>query len=132
MAFRTVELDESEVVGLPFKSFAAIGDRHHGVFLRTVESTANYADGPKKVTKYIFKNPEGEYEITPPTDLRKRLEKAELRPGFKVIMEFTHTRPIAGKADPMKVFTVKVDDSTAAAPAKTAPAKPAADDDIPF
>jgi len=157
MAFKRVELTEEEMKsggGRQWKKFDAIGDSALGFLVKKEKATANYKDGPKEITKWIFygklagrPTPE-EFEISPPTDLEQRLEKAEreqgLLPGVGhlVKMSFTQTRPIEGRTDPKKIFTVEVD--TEYKPANPLPAsvmwaksssgttKPPPEDDIPF
>lgn len=124
MAWKTVELTEEEQKaggGRQWKKFEAIGDSAAGFFVKTEKTTANYTDGPKEVTKWIFygklpgRPSAEEFEITAPTDLEKKLKKAERELGMVagvghlVKMTFTSTRQIEGRADPMKVFTVAVD-----------------------
>ncbi len=162
MAFREVTLTEEEQKGggRQWKKFDAIGDTALGFLVKKENSTANYSDGPKQVTKWIFygklagrPSPE-EFEITPTTDLEKKLKKAERVPeaggfglaeglGHLVKMSFMSTIPIEGRSDPMKVFTVAVDTDFKpqnplpasvvwAKKAGSAAPTPAADDDIPF
>lgn len=160
MAFKTVELDEDELKGgsgRKFKKFEKVGDKLLALFVKTEEGTANYSDGVKKVTKYIFWNrTEGEFEVTAPTDLDKKLKKAmksESDGGFGlasglghlVKIAFASTLPIDGRTDPMKIFSVAVDTAPEAqfhtgAPAEVLfakggrPAKntPPPEEDIPF
>lgn len=162
MAWKTIELTEEEQKaggGRPFKKFNAIGDEALGFYVKKEETTANYKDGPKKETVYVIYGKHvdqngvtsnREIEITPPQDLKKKLEKAEreggLAPGMGhlIKMKFTSTKTIEGREDPMKLFTVAVDTDfkptnplpasvtwAKSAAANTAP-PPAADDDIPF
>lgn len=160
MAFKTVELTEEEQKGnggRKFKKFEAVGDKMLALFVKTEKATANYSDGPKEVTKYIFWNrTDGEFEVTPTTDLDKKLKKAMkpesdggfgLAPGLGHLVKiaFASTLPIEGRADPMKIFSVAVDTAPeaqfhAGAPAEVLSAKtgrqaknaPPPEDDIPF
>lgn len=173
MAWKTIELTEEEQKaggGRPFKKFNAIGDEALGFFVKTEKKTANYKEGPKEEMIYIFYGQHAdqngvkttrEFEITPPMDLKKKLEKAErpadgtpeggvgLAPGMGhlVKMKFTSTKAIEGREEPMKLFSIAVDTEfkpqnplpasvtwakhAKSAAANTAP-PPAADDDIPF
>ena len=158
MAFREVELSEEEKKGggRKFKKFSAIGDAVLALFVRTEEDTVNYSDGPKRVTKYIFWNrTDGEFEVTPDTDLAKKLKKAQ-RPeseggfgmaeglGHLVKAKFASTLD-TGQASPMKVYSLAVDTSPDpkfltgtpstvlfAKQSSRPDARPAPDDDIPF
>lgn len=122
MAFQKVELSEEERKGSgrAFKKFNTIGDTYTGVLQAVERQTANFNDGPKTVDVYVFWNKrDGEFEITPPTDLAKKLKKA-MRPvaeggmgltpgkGHLVQMKFASTLN-TGKASPMAVIDVAVD-----------------------
>jgi hypothetical protein len=158
MAFKKVELTEEEQKGSggrKFKKFDAVGDKALALFVKTARETANYADGPKDVTKYIFWNrTDGEFEVTPPMDLEQKLKKA-MRPesekgfgleagkGHLVKMVFTHVQDIPNSTNKKKVFDVEVDTAPDVAFHKGAPPEvlharngstPASDedDDIPF
>lgn len=160
MAWKTIELTEEEQKtggGRPFRKFNAIGDDALGFYVKKETKTVNYSTGAKEETIYIFygqiADQHGvkstrEFEITPPQDLRKKLEKAEreegLAPGMGhlVKMKFSSTLKIEGRDDPMKLFAVACDTefkpqqplpaSVTWAKSGGAPPKPAADDDIPF
>lgn len=161
MAWKTIELTEEEQKaggGRPFKKFNAIGDEALGFYVKKEKKTANYKDGPKDEMIYIFfgrhTDQNGvrttrEFEITPPTDLKKKLEKAEreagLAPGMGhlVKMKFTSALAIEGREEPMKLFEIAIDTEfkpqnplpasvTWAKSTGAAAPKPAADDDIPF
>jgi hypothetical protein len=166
MAWKKVELTEDEKKagsGRPFKKFAAIGDKALGFFVKTEKKTANYTDGPKEETVYVLYGEvvgqDGakstcEFEITPPTDLKKKLEKAQRAVsddgaglqagmGHLVQMAYTSTLKVEGRSDPMKIFGLAVDTEFVAKsplPASVVWAKsrapasspPAGDDDIPF
>lgn len=163
MAFREVTLTEEEQKaggGRPFKKFEAIGDKVLGFLVKKEKRTVTYRPGEsKEETIYILYGQHTdqngvtssrEFEVTPPQDLRKKLEKAEREFGVKEGMghlikaTFTSTLPIEGRSDPMKVFTVACDTepqlkgplpaSVTWAKSKTGstPPPPAADDDIPF
>lgn len=162
MAWKTIELTEEEQKaggGRPFKKFTAIGDDALGFYVKKEKQTANYKDGPKEEMVYVFygqiADQDGvkttrEFEVTPPQDLRKKLEKAEreagLAPGMGhlVKMRFSSTLEIPGRTDPMKLFTTAVDtDFKPQQPlpasvtwAKSAEKRPqhagGSDDDIPF
>jgi hypothetical protein len=168
VAWKTIELTEEEQKaggGRPFRKFNAIGDDALGFYVKKETKTVNYKDGPKEEAIYIFygqiADQHGvkstrEFEVTPPQDLRKKLEKAErpadgtpeggagLAPGMGhlVKMKFSSTKQIEGRDDPMKLFTVATD--TEFKPQQPLPAsvtwaksnapasKPAPEDDIPF
>ena len=161
MAFRKVVLTESEQKGAggrKFKKFEAVGDKALALFVDTEEGTADYVDGPKKVTKYIFWNrTDGEFEVTPPMDLELKLKKAMKTeadggfglapgPGHLVKMVFTHTQDIPNSTNKKKIFDVEAETApgaqfTAGAPASVLHAKNTAggprpptppEDDIPF
>ena len=160
MAWKTVELTEEEQKsggGRPFKKFTAIGDTVLGFYVKKEKTTANYKDGPKEETVYIIYGEhvdqngvksDREFEVTPPQDLKKKLEKAEregLAPGMGHLIKakFDTTLAIEGRSDPMKLFTFAFDTEfvpkkplpasvTWAKSGGGAPRKPAADDDIPF
>lgn len=110
MAFREITVDETDTGNKTFKKFEAIGDKHAGVFVSKARVDGKF--GPKD--EYTFKNKEGEFTITPGADLGKRLEKAALVPGDKVIMSYVADKEI-GKPSPMKVFKVLVESADAAA-----------------
>lgn len=128
MAFREVDPGPAPEVG-NFHKFNAIGDRLAGVFLSYEKAQGKY--GPEH--RYTFKNKEGVHTVTANFDLKRRLEKADLKPGYKVIIQYVADIP---NQDPtksaMRQFKVLVDDDVKAQP-KPDP-KPAADDldDIPF
>lgn len=127
MAWKTIELTEEEQKaggGRQWKKFEAIGDSALGFFVKKETATANYSDGAKQVTKWIFYGKctdqhgvaaNREFEITPPMDLEKKLKKAEREMGLAeglghlVKMTFTSTLAIEGRDDPKKIFTVAVD-----------------------
>lgn len=124
MAFKKIELTEEEMKsgsGRQWKKFVAIGDSAVGFFVRKETATANYNDGPKEITKWIFygkltgrPSPE-DFEITPPSDLKQRLEKAEKEEGLLpgaghlVKMTFAKSRVVEGQTDPKKIFEVAVE-----------------------
>ncbi len=152
MAFVDVEIPEGE--GGSFFKFNAIGDRLAGVFVsKGMGAAGNF--GAKM--EYVFKvrktdgTPGFEnVTVNPPTKLGQGFEKADLKPGHRVIATYTGDLPTSGKVDsegkpysPTKLFKLQVD--TAIAPAGAAkpaappppppkPAAPAADefDDIPL
>lgn len=167
MAWKTVELTEEEQKaggGRPFRKFNAIGDEILGFYVKKEKTTANYSNGPKEEMVYIFwgqhtdqhgVKSDREFEVTPPQDLKKKLEKAErsvsdgglgLVAGFGhlVKMKFTSTKEIEGRTEPMKICAVAVDTEFVpkkALPASVTWAKSAAkptqnaqtdEDDIPF
>lgn len=160
MAFKKVELSEEEQKGgggKKFKKFDAVGDKMLALFVRTEQDTANYPDGPKKVTKYIFYNRnDGEFEVTPSIDLEQKLKKAakptpdgfgmEPGKGHLVKVVFTHVQDIPNSENKKKIFSVEVDTTPdaqfhAGVPAEMLFAKagaaksanpPPPDDDIPF
>lgn len=129
MAWKTIELTEEEQKvggGRPFRKFNAIGDEALGFYVKKEKKSVSYRAGeaPKEETIYVFYGQHAdqngvkttrEFEITPPTDLKKKLEKAEreagLAPGMGhlVKMKFTSTLAIEGREDPMKLFTLAVD-----------------------
>lgn len=161
MAFKKVELTEEEQRGnggRKFVKFEAVGDKALALFVKTEKSVANYVDGPKDVTKYIFWNrTDGEFEVTPVTDLEQKLKKA-MRPesdegfgleagkGHLVKMVFTHTQDVPNQPNKQKkIFDVQVDTAPDAAFHKGAPPEvlfaktgsqaknaPPPEDDIPF
>lgn len=122
MAFREITLTEEEMQGGGnYWKANAIGDKFGGLFLRTQESTGQF-----KRTEWIFrvKNADGtvsELNFSAPTDADRKLKKANLKPGHKVIVKYTSDLPMGEGKSPMKIFSVMVDDS---APALAAP-KPA-------
>lgn len=161
MAFREVTLTEEEQKaggGRPFKKFDEIGDKALGFLVKKEKKTVNYKDGAKEETIYVLYGEHvdqhqvkstREFEITPPQDLRKKLEKAEREFGLKEGMghlikaTFSSKLKIDGRDDPMKIFSFACD--TEFTPAKPLPssvtwAKSSAgrpppvdpDDDIPF
>lgn len=164
MAFREVTLTEEEQKaggGRPFKKFEAIGDKVLGFLVKKEKRTVNYSTGAKEETIYILYGEHAdqhgvkstrEFEITPPQDLRKKLEKAEREFGLQEGMghlikaTFSSTLDIAGRTDPMKLFSFACDTEykpqnplpasvtwakhAKSAAANTAP--PPVDDDIPF
>lgn len=163
MAWKTVELTEEEQKsggGRPFKKFNAIGDTVLGFYVKKEKTTANYKDGPKEETVYIIYGEhvdqngvksDREFEVTPPQDLKKKLEKAEreggLAPGMGHLIKakFASTLAIEGRSDPMKLFALAFDTEFVpkkALPASVTWAKSAAkpqkehskllEDDIPF
>lgn len=161
MAFREVVLTEEEQKsggGRKFKKFDAIGDKHIGLLVKIESQTKTFRaeEGPKTFDVYTFWNrTDGEFEVTPPTDLDKKLKKARrpeseggygLTPGagHLVLMAFNSTLPIEGRTDPMKIFALRVDTAPeakilAGVPDSVLHAKKAggtygggAEDDIPF
>jgi hypothetical protein len=103
MAFREVTVDETE--NKTYFKFNAIGDRLAGVFVSA--TTVDGQFGPRR--EYVFKTKDaGTVTLTPSTDLARKLEKAGLAPGAKVIATYTADKDI-GKASPMKMFKVLVD-----------------------
>lgn len=132
MAFKEVAVDPVEQSGTFFK-FNAIGDRLLGVFLRTEKRTVTFRpdEGPREVTTYFFRTKEGDVSLDPTVDLARRFEKAQLKPGYKVIATYVADIPNANPArSAMKQFKLLVDDEVSA---PKAPPPPADDfDDIPF
>lgn len=125
MAFKEVQLSEEEQKsGLrKFRKFDAIGDKHVGLLVKVEQQTKTFKaeEGPKTFAVYVFWDAvEGEFEITPPTDLDKKLKKA-MRPGSEggldlvpgrghvVAMKYDSTLAISGRSDPMKLFKLLVD-----------------------
>lgn len=133
MAFREVDVDPAEAAGEFFK-FNAIGDKFAGVFLRTAKRTVQFNDGPKELTTYYFRTRAGDVSLDPTVDLARRLEKAQLKPGYKVIATYVADIPNANpNRSPMKQYKLLVDDEIAAPKAPPPPAAAASDfDDIPF
>lgn len=119
----------------PYFSFANIGDKIVGYLTRTMEVVNNF-DASKKdllyiiTTKNVATGQLEERSLNPNADLRRRLAMVALGKFIKV--EFTDTLN-TGKASPMKVFSVAVSKTAAAAPAVAAKptVKPAADE-VPF
>ena len=130
MAFKEVELSAEEQAssGQTFFKFSAIGDRMAGVFISSKVVAGKF--GEKR--EYLFRTREGNVALTPPTDAARKLEKANLKPGWKVIVTYTGDRDV-GKEQPMKQFKVLVDTEIGAPVAAPAPvvAAPAVDD-LPF
>lgn len=162
MAFKKVELTEEEQKGSggrKFQKFEAVGDKALALFVKTEKGTANYATGPKEVTKWVFWNrTEGEFEVTPVMDLEQKLKKA-MRPendggfgleagkGHLVKMVFAHTQDVPNQPNKQKkVFNLEVDTEPKPEFHKGAPSDvlfamgngsaknqpPPEDDDIPF
>lgn len=140
MAWQEVDAPKEEMNTREFVKFNAIGDKVGGFYVGKKTETANFNDGPKQVIKYTFRRTDGtDLELTPPYDLRKRLEKAEadglLVPDVAVLMTFTATRDV-GQASPMKIISLKIDpDIKRKVPPKlyTPPAQAAAPkEDVPF
>jgi hypothetical protein len=89
MAFREIEPDPLA----KFFKFEAIGDRLMGVFVRYEKRTANFNDGPKEVEEYTFRDQKGElWTITAGGSLAGQLRKAQLKPGYKVLIQFKATQ----------------------------------------
>ncbi len=146
MAYEEVTLTEEEKAAAQqtfFKWTKGIGEKFAGRFVKTQEQTGAFAK--KGRLDYVFKfvqvNDEtGEKATVEGTlsggiDLTMKLDKAKLKVGEKVLVEHVEDKEI-GKDNPMKIFKVLVDRSTAA-PAKPKPAPapvPVADpaDDIDF
>ncbi len=136
MAYREIPHDEQAASGpANYFKFNAIGDKLGGVFVSCRQG--NYG------MDYTFRNKTGEHVVTVKGALQKQLEKADLEPGFKVIIEYVRNQPMLDKNgqvktdehgvpfNPMKVYKVLVDDSPASAAPKPAPKPaPAADDDF--
>lgn len=132
MAFR--EVDPGPMPEGKFWKPSAIGDKFLGVFVSKTERTANFNEGPKKVTDWSFKNREGAWIINPNADLQRRFDAADLKPGHAVRITYVSNLD-TGKADPMKVFRLEVDTEwkpAAAAPPPPPPPRAPVDDDIPF
>src|SRR5690606_19816305 len=110
-----------EVEDLPqadFVRFNAIGDRYAGVFISVTETTGRF--GPE--SHYLFRGKEGDFIIRPNFDLKRRLEKAELKPGHKVLVTLVAQIPNRDpQKSPMNQFKVMVDASSTAVPAARTP-----------
>lgn len=125
MAFKEVVLTEEEQKqgsGNRYRKFAAIGDKHFGVFLGTrVDNNGSY--GPQ--TKYVlWTSKEGHFELPSAFDLDKKVAKAQrsVQDGGQglygewtgtgkphaVRFTFTSTQDI-GQTNPMKIFKVEAD-----------------------
>jgi hypothetical protein len=135
MAFREIELTEEEraALGAKFFKFDAIGDRLVGRFLRSEERDGKFG----RETLYHFKRKTEAGQIEEValssggnSDAIQKLRKAAIKPGVAVMVTFTATLDV-GKANPMKMFKVLVDDSPAATPTPAPKPKPA-DDDLNF
>jgi hypothetical protein len=129
VAFREIELTEEErgALGAKFVKFDAIGDRLAGRFLRSEERDGKF--GRETLYHFKRKTEAGQLEEVVlssggNSDAVQKLRKAGIKPGAAVLITFTATIDV-GKAHPMKLFKVLVDDSPAAKP------KPA-DDDLNF
>lgn len=140
MAFKKIELTEEEQAAsnANFHKFDQPGDKFSGVFLSVTEEDGKY--GKRKNYKFRTRNAEGaivEEVITPPTDLDRKMNKVQWKPGYRVQITYTHNQD-TGKATPMKIFDFLVDDAPAAKaapkPPPPPPPPPGADelDDIPF
>lgn len=146
MAFREVKdpVESGEMTERNFFKFAAIGDRLAGWYVGKAAKTANFADGPKQITEYTFRDAQGVDQIVnPPKSLLNKLVKAEsegmLTPGCAVIMKFDGTKDI-GQASPLKLIALAIDSTPSTKmpkgkpykPAAQAPAAPAVEEDVPF
>lgn len=133
MAFREIDPGPAPVVPDNTKKFEAVGDKFAGLFVSFASRTHDFGQGDRVLNEYIFKDKTGAIvQITANYDLHRRLQKADLKPGYKVIITYASDLPPkkAGHS-PMKQFKVLVDDGADAAPPP--PPKPAvSDDDLPF
>ena len=132
MAYKEVEVDDSAASGR-YKKFEAIGDTLLGVYLgkKTRPAHGEFRES----VEYTFKDKEGEFVITPPVSLAKRLEKAsadgQLVSNVTICkMRFDSTIPTA-KGNPMKIIKLAIDNDTRAAKAP-APHREPGEDDVPF
>lgn len=140
MAYKEVEVDDALSSGGRYVKFEAIGDTHVGVYLRKRTRPAH--GDFKESIEYTFKDKTGEFMLTPPVSLAKRLEKAdqdgELKPNLTICkMRFDSTIPTA-KGNPMKIIKLGIDNETRAAAfaqrsaPKPAPQRDPGEDDVPF
>lgn len=107
MAFK--EIDPGPAPTGSFYKFKAIGDKFAGVFVS--KEIVNKFEKPAH--EYTFKNKEGVHTITANYDLRRRLDKADLKPGFKVLITFASELPPEKPGhSAMKQFKVLVDDGS--------------------
>lgn len=113
MAFKEVEADPHE--SSSFFKFNAIGDKFAGVFKSYSQKDGTY--GPEH--NYVFQTKEGAITVNAKTDLHKKLQKAALKPGYKVIASYASDLD-TGKPSPMKIFKVLVDSEVAAPKPKEA------------
>lgn len=131
MAFREVEVDPVDEVD--FYKFNAIGDRFVGLFLRQTKKTITFDSGSREVDEYVFRNREGEFAITANYDLKRRLEKAALKPGYAVRITYVADIPPRKEGfSPMRQFRVEVDESPQLGQRTPPPPPQPVDDDIPF
>lgn len=126
MAFVDVEIPEGGEGGEYFK-FNAIGDRLVGVFVSKAMGQAGEYQGrpiPARL-EYVFRTREGNVTVSPPTKLAMGFERADLKPGHRVIATFTGeiaaTKP---GHSAIKVFKLQVDRDPPAAGAAAAPKPP--------
>lgn len=129
MAFKEVDPGPMPDMDSKFYSFKAIGDRFAGVY---VSQETGFNKFGKSQTTYTFKNKEGTWKISANYDLNRRLQKAALQPGYKVLITYVTDMPIEGQNTAMKQFKVLVDDDVKPAAPKPPPPPPPAEDDFEF
>lgn len=126
MAWEEVKLDSAEDAaigqGAQFYKFTAIGQK---LVARVVgfETRKNSYGREERSLRLKTKNDAGvtiEVLHTPGAHLEAQVNKANLRPGNAVLIQYTGDRVIEGKDKPMRLFSLKVDRS--AAPGAAAPA----------
>lgn len=125
MAMREVVIDETGPKN--FFKFQAIGDTLAGFYVGKSTDKDKYGK-----TQYTFRDPQGvDHTVSATYDLERRLEKAiedGLKKGNKVLMKYSSDLP-TGQDSPMKMYTVKWDDTVFPLPE---PKKAAPKDDIDF
>ncbi len=118
MAFVEVKVDENELSGGDFFKFDALGTKLTARFVSFVAKKGNFE---KLEQHYTFRTKAGDVVVNAPTHLARTLEKAALKPGHAVMMEYVRDLPPTREGySPMKIFKVLVD----SAPPKPGAAKP--------
>lgn len=140
MAFEEVTLTKEETAeigsGGSFFKFTAIGEKLAGRFVKTETRRSATYNRDETVYHFRVKQADGSIVVvmhTPGVQLARLLSKANLQPGNAVLIQYTADQAIEGKPHPMKIFSLKIDRSSAPAAAKPPPPPPPeVDGDVPF
>ena len=139
MAFEEVTLTKEETAeigsGGSFFKFNAIGEKLAGRFVKIETRRNTHFNRDELVYHFKVKQADGSIGVvmhTPGAQLARLLSKANLQTGNAVLIQYTADQAIEGKQYPMKIFSLKIDRSSAPAAAKPPPPPAEVDGDVPF
>jgi hypothetical protein len=138
MGWQTVELTEEEKQSGSgeYYKFKSIGEKLLAVFVSSSPSSGQYAKPGDVDYTLKTRGADGkvkEVKFTPRHNLAKQMAKAQLKPGYRVLITYTEDVDV-GKESPMRVYSFQFDASPQAAkpPPPPPPSREPGDDDLPF